>query len=259
MSEPALRLTKYSFSLGSRGILRELSFSVAAGERVAVIGPNGAGKSTLLKCLCRILKGGRGQIQVAGRPLESYGQPDLARRLAYVPQVEGKAASFTVREMVEMARYPHLGPLAPMQNGDAAAVERALEDTGMRALAARSMNTLSGGERQKALLAAALAQQADILLLDEPTTFLDPFQQVEMLRVLGRVQRDRSSAILSVTHDLNEALGHSERVIALREGALVFDGPAARLAEGESLRWIYGHEFVVGAHPRTGRPVLFPE
>ena len=121
------------------------------------------------------------------------------------------------------------------------------------------MNTLSGGERQKALLAAALAQQSDILLLDEPTTFLDPFQQVEMLRVLGRVQRDRTSTILSVTHDLNEALAHSERVIAMREGSLVFDGPALQLAEGDTLRRTYGHEFVVGAHPRTGRPVLFPE
>jgi len=259
MIEPALQLTGYSFSLEGREILRDVSFSVAAGERVAVIGPNGAGKSTLLKCLCRILKGGRGQIQVAGRPLESYGQPDLARRLAYVPQVEGKSTSFTVREMVEMARYPHLGPLAPMRNGDAAAVDRALEDTGMRAFAARSMNALSGGERQKALLAAALAQQSEILLLDEPTTFLDPFQQVEILRVLGRVQRDRTSAILSVTHDLNEALAHSERVIALREGALVFDGPASSLTKGDALRRIFEHDFVVGAHPRTGRPVLFSE
>jgi len=259
MIEPALHLSCYSFALGSREILRDLSFSVAVGERVAVIGPNGAGKSTLLKCLCRILKGGRGRIDVAGQPLHAYGQSDLARRLAYLPQIEGKATSFTVREMVEMARYPHLGPLASMESADAAAVERALDDTGMRAFAARSMNTLSGGERQKALLAAALAQQSDLLLLDEATAFLDPLQQLEILRVLGRVHRDRSTAILSVTHDLNEALAHSERVIALREGALVFDGPAARLAQGDTLRRIYEHEFVVGAHPRTGRPVLFSE
>src|SRR5690348_11869179 len=121
MIEPALQLTGYSFSLGGRRILRDLSFAVAPGERVAVIGPNGAGKSTLLKCLCRILKGGAGQIRVAGRPLEGYRQPDLAKRLAYVPQVEGKAPSFTVREMVEMARYPHLEQLAPMGSRDAAA------------------------------------------------------------------------------------------------------------------------------------------
>ena len=259
MTEPALQLRGYSFSLGGREILRDLSFSIARGERVAVIGPNGAGKTTLLKCLNRILKGGRGEIRIAGIRLDSFRQFELARRLAYVPQADGRSAPYTVREVVEMARYPHLGPLAPVRAEDVAAVDRALSETGMAALAERPLQTLSGGECQKALLAAALAQESEILLLDEPTAFLDPSQQSDILGVLDRVHRERASTILSVTHDLNEALAHSERVIALREGSLVFDGPALALAEGDHLQRVYQHPFVVGAHPRSGRPVLFAE
>ena len=259
MTDPALDVEHYFLSLGSKEILRDVSFSIPKGSRVALIGPNGAGKTTLLKCLMRILRGGRGRIRVAGLDLESYRQFDLARRLAYVPQAEGRSAPYSVREVVEMARYPHLGPLAPMRTEDVSAVDRALQDTGMNGLAARFLETLSGGERQKALLAAALAQQTDILLLDEPTAFLDPAQQSDILQVLDRVRRDRSSTILSVTHDLNEALTHSERVIALREGSIVFDGPSDALAQGDALKRIYQHDFVIGAHPRTGRPVLFPD
>jgi len=249
-----IEVDHYSFALEKREILRDLTFSIAAGERVSLIGPNGAGKTTLLKCLQRILRGGRGTIRVAGAPLDSYRQFELAKRVAYVPQSEGRTAPYTVRELVEMARYPHLGPLAPMRSADEAAIDRALEETGMVALSDRPLTALSGGERQKALLAAALAQETDILLLDEPTSFLDPAQQADLLEVLGRVRR----TILSVTHDLNEALAHSTRVLALREGALVFDGPSAALAEGDTLKRIYRHPFAVGTHPRTGRPVLFP-
>jgi iron complex transport system ATP-binding protein len=249
-----IEVDHYSFALEGREILRDLTFSIAAGERVSLIGPNGAGKTTLLKCLQRILRGGRGAIRVAGAPLDSYKQVELAKRLAYVPQSEGRTAPYTVRELVEMARYPHLGPLAPMRSADAAAIDRALEETGMVGLSDRPLTALSGGERQKALLAAALAQETDILLLDEPTSFLDPAQQADLLEVLGRVRR----TILSVTHDLNEALSHSTRVLALRDGALVFDGPSAALAEGDTLKRVYRHTFAVGNHPRTGRPVLFP-
>jgi iron complex transport system ATP-binding protein len=259
MSEPALVLDRYSYSRDGRDVLRGLTFSIAAGERVALVGPNGAGKTTLLKCLLRILKGGTGDIRVAGRSLESFGQAELARRLAYVPQADGWSAPYTVREFVEMSRYPHLGPLAPLGMQDRAAVDGALEETGMLALSGRPLDSLSGGERQKALVAAALAQESDILLLDEPTAFLDPSRQVEVLRVLGRAHRERSATLLFVTHDLNEALAHSDRVIALREGERVFDGPSSTLADGASLERVYGHAFVVGSHPRTGRPVLFAE
>ncbi len=259
MTDLALEVERYSLRLGERQVLRDVSFSVARGQWAAIIGPNGAGKTTLLKSLNRILRGGQGGIRIAGAPLDSYRQVDLARRVSYVPQTEGRTAPFTVREMVEMARYPHLGPLAPVRPEDRAAIEHALKETGMASFAERPMDALSGGERQKALLAAALAQQAEILLLDEPTAFLDPSQQSDVLAVLGRVHREKSVTIVSVTHDLNEALTHADRVIALRDGAIVFDGTPAALVQNGALKKIYDHEFVIGTHPKTGQPVLFPE
>jgi len=259
MTDPALEVERYSLRIAEREILRDVSFTIARGQWAAIIGPNGAGKTTLLKSLNRLLGGGRGGIRVAGVPLDSYKQIDLARRVSYVPQTEGRSAPFTVREMVEMARYPHLGPLAPVRPEDLAAIEHALKETGMEALADRPMDALSGGERQKALLASALAQEADILLLDEPTAFLDPSQQSDVLAVLDRVHREKSVTIVSVTHDLNEALAHADRVIALRGGAVVFDGTPAALVQDGALKKIYDHEFVIGTHPKTGQPVLFPE
>jgi iron complex transport system ATP-binding protein len=257
MTELALEMDGYSLRLQGREILRKLSFAVPRGERIALIGPNGAGKTTLLRSFCRLVGGGQGAIRIAGRPLEGYRQADLARRLAYVPQVEGRSAPYTVRELVEMSRYPHLGPLAPIRAIDRAAVDRALLDTGLVSLSERALSTLSGGERQKAMLAAALAQESEILLLDEPSAFLDPAQKAEFQKLLGRVHRERAATILFVTHDLNEALAHSERILALREGSLAFDGPAAALPKGDALRRIYDHDFAIGAHPRLGSPVLF--
>jgi iron complex transport system ATP-binding protein len=259
MTDAALDVDRYSLRLGEREILRDVSFTIARGQWAAIIGPNGAGKTTLLKALNRILGGGRGGIRIAGVPLDSYTQVDLARRISYVPQTEGRSAPFTVREMAEMARYPHLGPLAPVRPEDLAAIDQALKETGMDALADRPMDALSGGERQKALLAAALAQQADILLLDEPTAFLDPSQQSDVLGVLDRVHKEKSATIVSVTHDLNEALAHADRVIALRDGAVVFDGTPSALVQNGALKKIYDHEFVIGTHPKSGQPVLFPE
>jgi len=176
-----------------------------------------------------------------------------------VPQADGRTAPFTVRELVEMSRYPHLGPLAPARQEDAAAVRQALDDLGAKALADRPLDALSGGERQKAFLAAALAQEAEILLLDEPTAHLDPPHRAEILRTLRRVHTERKLTILFVTHDINEALMAADRVLALRDGALAFDGPASGLTDGGGLKAVFSHDFVVAPHPRTGRAVVFPE
>ena len=258
MTSPILELDGFSLARGGRDVLRDVTFAVARGERVALLGPNGAGKTTLLQSLNRILTGGRGRLAVDGRPLASYSQRELARRLAYVPQADNRPTPFTVREFVGMARYAHLGPMAPVGPEDRRAIERALADAELLPLADRALDTLSGGERQKGWLAAALAQEADVLLLDEPTAFLDPPRQAEILRTLGRVHAERGTTMLFVTHDLNVALGHATRAIALREGAVAFDGPIDALLQGDVLRAVYAHEFVIGTHPRTGRPVVLP-
>ena len=259
MNEPLLELRGFSIELGGRPVLRNLAFALGRAERVAVVGPNGAGKSTLLKCLTRILRGGRGELRLAGRPLEGYRQDELARRVAYVPQAAGVSIPFTVAEFLMMGRYPHLGPLAPAGAKDHGAVERALSQTGTSGLADRYIDTLSGGERQKVFLAAALAQETELLLLDEHTVFLDPAHQVEIQRLLGRVHDERGTALLAVTHDLNGALAHFDRVLALREGELRFDGPASKLADPAILKDVFHHDFLIARHPVSDRAVVLPE
>lgn len=258
MSEPVVELSGFSFEAGGRRILDDVTLAVGRGERVAVVGPNGAGKTTLLRCLNRILRGGRGTIRVAGRPLEEYDQAGLARRLAYVPQAEGRSIPFTVKGFVMMGRYPHLGPLAAAGTEDERAVREALGAAGTAAFADRMLDTLSGGERQRVFLAAALAQETDVLLLDEPAAFLDPSQQVEIHGMLGRIHRERGVTLLLVTHDVNAALSYAGRVIGLREGRVVFDGPSDELAADGALERIYGHRFAIAPHPVTGRPTAFP-
>ena len=259
MTEPILSVTDFSFAVEKRTILKNLTFSVDRGERVTIVGPNGAGKTTLLKCLNRINRGGSGRILVEGQPLVDLPQWKVAQRLAYVPQADGRTAPFSVCEFVMMGRYSHMGPLKSSGPEDDRATRGALEVTGTLELADRPFNTLSGGEQQKILIAAALAQEAKILLLDEPTAFLDPPHQVEIHRMLGRLHENHGVTLIWVTHDLNAALSHSDRVIALREGTLVFDGPAVTLAESDRLRNVFGHDFLVAPHPKTGHPVIFPE
>ena len=260
MSDLALRVDGLVHAApgGHFDILRQLSFTVAAGARLSVIGPNGAGKTTLLKCLLRILPAHAGQIDVAGRPLGDYRQRELAQQIAYVPQLEGRFFPYTVREFVTMGRYPYLRPFRAVSREDERAVDEALDRTETMAFVERRLESLSGGERQKVAIAAALAQQARILLLDEPTAFLDYRHQVEVERILRDVNRDTGVTVVTVTHDVNAAVAGSERALALKDGAVAFDGPVGELVRGEVLKTIFGIDFRQAAHPDGGPPLLVP-
>jgi len=255
---PALSVAHFRFEIDQREILRDISFEIQAGESVALIGPNGAGKSTLLKCLDRLIQGGAGEIQVFGRRLSTYRQLELARVLAYVPQTEARLMPFTVAEFVAMGRYPHGTAWSGIQARDRQVIRDALEMTGAAPLAQRLLSTLSGGERQQVHIAAALAQEPRILLLDEPTTFLDYKHQDEVAVLLHRINRQSGITLLSVHHDLNRAVLFSSRIIALRAGQIRFDGPAEQIMNREILREIYEMTFEFVAHPQTGMPVIVP-
>jgi cobalamin transport system ATP-binding protein len=257
-NEPILEIREFSLRLGKKEILRDVSFNVCRGEYLSIVGPNGAGKTTLLKCIDRLLAGGTGSIRVFGRPLESYGRRELARRIAYVPQADARALPFTVREFVLMGRYPYLSPFSSVDREGIQAVEEALERTATGEFAERRLDTLSGGERQKVYLAAALAQQADVLLLDEPTTFLDYRHQAEIRDVLARANEESGVTIVSVTHDLNRAVLDSDRIVALRDGALAFCGPPAEIMNAGALERIYRTAFLLVDHPQTHFPVIVP-
>jgi iron complex transport system ATP-binding protein len=258
VSDSALAVRDLDVSIGAVAILRRVSLEVRAGEHVTIIGPNGAGKTTLLKAVMRIVPAAGGAIDVRGVPLARYTQRELAKVVSYVPQSDGRLLPFTAEEFVKMGRYPHLGPLSPLGAADLAAVERAMDQTNTSRYADRQLATLSGGERQGVLIAAALAQGASILLLDEPATFLDPKHQTEVYDLLGRVNRESGVTIVSVTHDVNAAALHADRVIAIGGGAVVFTGTPRELMTADELRRIYDTEFTLVAHPSSDVPVVVP-
>jgi iron complex transport system ATP-binding protein len=254
-----LAAENYSFRVNGQILLDRVTLHIAAGTRCAIIGANGAGKSTLLKSFLRLLPAGDGELRIGERPVSRYTQRALARWLAYVPQAGSADTDFAVRDFVLMGRYPYLSPWSTVTREDRLAVAAALEQTGLEAFAGRALNTLSGGERQKAYLAAALAQGGRILLLDEPTAFLDPFQAAQVYAVLGRLHRELGLTLVEVTHDVNRAaLGH-DQVIGLSHGRVVFDGTPEALMNAETLFAIYGHRFYLAPHPHSGRMVAWPE
>ena len=257
LNSPLVRTQSLSVRVGGQKVLCDVSFSLLPHEYMVVVGPNGAGKTTLLRCLVRILRGD-GTIELAGRPLADYRQRELARHIAYVPQAGNWSAPFTVEQFVAMGRYPHLSPFSPPGRDDRRAIRDALDRTRTLPFAERKLDTLSGGERQRVGIAAALAQQAPLLLLDEPTTFLDYRHQAEVLTLLREVNREAGVTILAVTHDLNHAALEADRAIALCDGAVAYCGSAHDLMQPDVLRRIYATDLLLIQHPTTATPIVVP-
>ncbi len=254
----AIEIRNLTFSFGNTQVVKSVNLQIPQGKIVSIVGPNGSGKTTLLRCVMRVVKGFMGQVLISGKSLDEYTQKDLAREVAYVPQASERFHSFTVREMVLMGRYPHLSPLSPVGQEDYRAVEKALNSTGTAQFAERRMDQLSGGERQKVMIAAAIAQGADTLLLDEPTTFLDYRHQQDVREMLVEQNRQHGATILMVTHDLNTAAIISDRLVALREGRVVAEGSTNEVMQTETLREIYGTTLLLGQHPQANLAMVLP-
>lgn len=238
---PALTVKGLTLKLDGKAILRGIDLCARRGEFICVIGPNGAGKSTLLRCVAGVHRGYGGNIEIEGQPAGGMHTRDLARLVAYVPQSAPRDLPFTVREFVDMARYPWR--TLSSHDADRKAVDAAMETCGVAFLAARRLSTLSGGERQKALLAAAIAQNTDIMLLDEPATYLDYAHQAEMSDLIGRVNREHGVTVITVTHDVNFALAHADSVVALAGGRVTWEGGVPALLEPGRLTAIYAVAF----------------
>lgn len=263
-----LQLRNFSYVCNGKTILEDIGFSLSSGAYLSIIGPNGAGKSTLLKSLLRLHEDGEygGSILLEGRELAAYSQRELARIIAYVPQAGGWVPPYTVEEFLKLSRYPYssLGSLgSPLGGGwreeDRAAVRRALCLTGTEGFAGRLLSELSGGERQRAFIAAALAQESRIMLLDEPTAFLDPKHAADLAALFKKLNHGEGLTMLVVTHDLNQPLDAGGQVLVLRRGRQLFFGPAGSLMEPGILEETYKHRFTRFHHPQTGRPVILPE
>jgi iron complex transport system ATP-binding protein len=240
-----------------REVLRDVDLVARAGELVALVGPNGAGKSTLLRVLAGLLRPTAGTVTVDGMDIASLDRRHVARRVAVVPQVFETLFPFTVREIVALGRTSRLGPLGTLGADDARAVARAIDELDAGELADRRIDRISGGERQRAVLAMALAQEADVLLLDEPTAHLDPAHQRATLERVAALARGRGLVVVAVLHDLNLASALATRVVVLAGGAIVRDGDAAQVLTPDTIATIFGSGLHVVMH--DGRPFVLPE
>src|SRR6185295_14849285 len=219
-----LRAENVSFGYEGGFSLDDATVAVTPGSLTGLLGPNGCGKTTLLKLLCGVLRPQRGRVTLGDRPLESMTRRELARHVAVVPQETHPAFDYSVLEMVLMGRHPHLGPFQLEGPADIELARQSLRATGTLDLAHRNYMTLSGGEKQRVVIASALAQATDLLLLDEPTASLDLGYQFEIAALLRRLNRDRGTTMIVSTHDLNFAAALCGRVILLKEGRVLADG-----------------------------------
>ncbi len=229
---------------GQRVVLSGVTFAMDSDECVSLVGPNGSGKTTLLLAAAGLLPVAGGAVRVAGRDVRQLSPQQRARLFAYVPQGVERTPAFSVREVVAGGRYTHIGALRSLSAADEAAIQVGLARCGLEGLAGRRFDTLSGGEKQKALIAAAIAQDAQLLLLDEPNTALDPASQLELVRIL-RGWRDVGRGLLVVSHDLQLPAALGGRVIALRAGCVAADGPADEVLTPTGLSALYDAPFSV--------------
>lgn len=233
-----LELRGAAAGYGSSPVLREISFTVPKYSLTALIGPNGCGKTTLLRTAARQLPLLAGEILLDGRPVSSYGRTEFARKAAFMPQVRSVPA-ITAGTLVAHGRFPHLGFSRRLRPEDRMAVQAAMEATGVAAWASRDLRALSGGERQRVYLAMVLAQDADLILLDEPTTYLDPGRQFELLDLIASLP-GRGKTVVMVLHDLSHALRYSTQLVLLEQGRLVQRGTPEELYAGGKLDRVFG-------------------
>ena len=245
---------------GRQWTLDHLSFRVDAGEILGIVGPNGSGKSSLLKVLSGLLPIGEGDVRLGGLSIQKRTQADIARLVAVVPQEYQQVFPFSVAETVLMGRFPHrtarwwsMG-IGDETANDLACAHQAMVATDVVSLADRLVSDLSGGERQRVMIARALAQEPKILLLDEPTAFLDINHQIEICSLVARLRAERGLTVVLVSHDLNVASQYCDRVLMLKEGELCRIGSPEETIRPDVLRMVYGCDVVVDAHPQTGRP-----
>lgn len=253
-----LAADKLSVGYGGEAIVKQVSLAIQQGEITALVGPNGCGKSTLLKAFARILKPMTGQVKLYGKAIKTYKNREVARKMALLPQGPIAPEGLTVSELVAQGRFPHQTLLRRWSPGDKEAIERALVATDLLDLAERPVSTLSGGQRQRCWIAMVLAQDTPLLLLDEPTTFLDLKVQVDVMALLSRIVAEEGRTLILVLHELNLAASFADRIVMMREGELYHQGAPQEVIAPEELRQVFELRADVIADPLTGRPICLP-
>ena len=244
-------------SINDKEIVHNLSLEIPEGKVTAIIGPNGCGKSTTLKALSRILPY-KGSVTFKGNEMSALSQREFAKSLAILTQSPQAPSDLTVNDLVEMGRFPHRGFLGRGGKDDKEHVEWALAQTGVTAMRNRLLNTLSGGERQRAWIAMALAQRPEVLLLDEPTTYLDICHQLEIMQLIGRLNQELGLTVVMVVHDLNHAIMYADHVVVVKAGKLVTSGAPREIITADLLAEVFkvkADEFTLSNDLRALVPV----
>lgn len=255
-----MRLSTESVTVGygEEPVVRDLSLEIADGQVTTIIGPNGCGKSTLLRAMARLLKPTSGRVLLDGEPVHETSTRDVARTMALLPQSPIAPDGLLVRDLVGRGRHPHQRWFSQWSPEDEAIVDAALELTDTADLRDRALDQLSGGQRQRAWIAMTLAQDTELLLLDEPTTYLDLAHQVEVLDLVARLNRERGRTVVMVLHDLNLAARYSDTIVVMKDGVIAAQGAPADIFTPELLMSTFGLDADVLADPRTGLPIVVP-
>nr|WP_315465837.1 ABC transporter ATP-binding protein [uncultured Rhodoferax sp.] len=255
---PALSAQNIHVAYQDQPVLAGLSLDIAPGKITALCGPNGCGKSTLLRSLAGLQPLQQGEVRVQGRPLASYKRRALAQTLTMLAQFNQIPEGLTVAELVAYGRYAFGSMFSGPSSADRASVADALAATGLEAFAERQVAALSGGERQRAWIAMALAQECGIVLLDEPTTYLDIHHQIDVLRELRRLNRERGLTIVWVLHELNQAAAFSDHIVLMRAGQILHQGTPDTMIRPACLSETFGLPMMRLDHPESGEPVCLP-
>jgi iron complex transport system ATP-binding protein len=252
-----IKAQNISVSINEKEIVHGISLDIPEGKVTAIIGPNGCGKSTTLKALSRILPY-KGSVTFKGQEMSTLSQREFAKCLAILTQSPQAPSDLTVNDLVEMGRFPHRGFLGRAGKDDKEHVEWALEQTGVKEMRYRLLNTLSGGERQRAWIAMALAQRPEVLLLDEPTTYLDICHQLEIMQLITRLNQELGLTVVMVVHDLNHAIMYADHVVVVKAGKLVTSGAPREIITADLLAEVFkvkADEFTLSNDLRALVPV----
>ncbi|MBY4275142.1 ABC transporter ATP-binding protein [Rhodococcus fascians] len=257
-TRPRLYADGITVGYDKRIISEKLTVEIPDGKFTVIVGPNACGKSTLLRALSRLLKPTGGTVLLDGKSISSYPAKEVARRLGLLPQTSIAPDGISVADLVARGRYPHQKLIRQWSVADEAAVVEAMTATGVTSLSARPVDELSGGQRQRVWVAMVLAQQTPLLLLDEPTTFLDIAHQIELLDLLATLNRDNGNTLVAVLHDLNHACRYADHIIAMKDGAVVTQGSPSHIVTAELVESVFGLPCRIIDDPESHTPLVIP-
>ena len=258
MNTPRLRTDKLTVGYDDNTIITDLTVGIPDGRVTAIVGPNACGKSTLLRGLARLLKPSGGEVILDGLDINTLHTKEVARRLGLLPQTSIAPEGITVADLVSRGRFPHQKVLRQWSSADAEAVAEAMRATAVEELSGRLVDELSGGQRQRVWVAMVLAQETPLVLLDEPTTYLDIAHQVELLDLFAKLNREQDRTVVAVLHDLNHACRYADHIIAMKSGQIVVQGNPNEVITEQLVEDVYGLKCQIIDDPQTGTPLVVP-